>query len=131
MEALSRQAQTAKTSFVLCVALYGRCVLLLLCAIIPGMEPNVVDSCLPEDWLGREETGAPSGRYGCAVYRAAAVGICRAPCHSLNNDALHRIESPVDKTVNVPCLCSTFRLHVVVAAWPTRVLSAQRDSKTQ
>ncbi|CAM9107710.1 unnamed protein product, partial [Ectocarpus fasciculatus] len=34
-----------------------RCVLLLLGAVLPGMEPTVVDDYLPEGWRGRNQTG--------------------------------------------------------------------------
>lgn len=38
-----------------------RCVLLLLGSVLSGVEPSLVESCLPESWNG-EQHSAASGR---------------------------------------------------------------------
>lgn len=43
--------------------LFPRCVLVLLGAVLPGMEPSVVDDYLPRAWMGRDQSGGPSSRY--------------------------------------------------------------------
>jgi len=45
-----------------CCAATRRCVLVLLGAVLPAMEPSAVDDYLPQAWKGLRLKGTPSSR---------------------------------------------------------------------
>lgn len=59
-----------------------RCVLLLLGAVLPSLEPSVIDTCLPIDWLRSDREVA----YGSMVRYVALIVLRRS---SVSLPSLH------------------------------------------